>query len=202
MYYILLFVVLLPFLLLFPTRVKGQKHIPKKGRVILVCNHQSGYDALLIASKVLKRRFYYMSKAELFKNKFLGAFFKSMGMYPVNRQQADLKAVKKTLGLLKNEKAVCIFPEGTRIENTEMNDAKNGVAMFALKTKSPIVPSVFVKKPGIFRFNTYLIGEAFILSEMEEFKDKPINKEILVKATEIITEKMKELKDNYLKKKK
>ena len=143
-----------------------------------------------------------MTKAELFKNKFVGSFFKSLGMYPINRQQADLKAVKHTLNLLKKEKAVCIFPEGTRIENTEMNEAKNGVAMFALKTKSPIVPSLFVKKPGIFRFNTYLIGEPFILSDMEQFKDKPINKETLAQATDIITEKMRELKENYLNKKK
>ena len=53
-----------------------------------------------------------------------------MGMYPINRQQNDIQAVKKTLSLLKNDKAICIFPEGTRIPDTEMNEAKNGVALF------------------------------------------------------------------------
>lgn len=201
LYYILLVLVIIPGFILFPTIVRGQKYIPRKGRMILVCNHQSNLDAVLIAMKVIKRRFHYMAKSELFKNKFTGSFCRSMGMYPINRQQNDIQAVKKTLSLLKNEKAICIFPEGTRIEDTEMNEAKNGVALFALKTKSPIVPSCFIKKPGIFKLNKLVIGEAFNLSEMEEFKDKPINKETLNMATEIITAKMRELKDKHIKKK-
>ena len=80
-----------------------------------------------------------------------------------------------------------------------MTDAKNGVALFALKTKSPIVPSCFMKKPGIFRINKLVIGEPFNLSEMEEFKDKPANKELLNRATEVITEKMRELRNRYVK---
>ena len=81
-----------------------------------------------------------------------------------------------------------------------MQEAKNGVALFALKTKSPIVPSCFIKKPGIFKINKYVIGEPFNLSEMEEFKDKPLNKETLNLATEVITSKMRALKDKYSKK--
>ena len=201
LYYILLILVIIPGFIIFPTMVRGQRHIPRKGKMILVCNHQSNLDAILIAMKIVKRRFHYMAKSELFKNKFAGSFWRSMGAYPINRQQNDIQAVKKTLGLLKKEKAICIFPEGTRIADTEMQDAKNGVALFALKTKSPIVPSCFLKKPGVFKFNKLVIGEAFNLSEMEEFKDKPINKDTLNLATEIITSKMRELKDKYTKKK-
>lgn len=197
LYYILLVLVIIPGFLLFPTIIKGQKYIPRKGKMILVCNHQSNLDAVLIAMKLVKRRFYYMAKSELFKNKFTGSFFRSMGMYPINRQQNDIQAVKKTLSLLKKEKAICIFPEGTRVKNSEMTDAKNGVALFALKTKSPIVPSCFIKKPGIFRINKLVIGQPFNLSEMEEFKDKPANKELLNRATEVITEKMRELRNRY-----
>lgn len=201
LYYILLILVIFPGLFLFPTIVKGQKNIPAKGKMILACNHQSNLDAVLIAMKVTKRRFHYMAKSELFKNKFVGSFYKSMGMYPINRQKNDIQAVKKTLSLLKNDKAVCIFPEGTRIADTDMNDAKNGVALFALKTKSPIVPACFMKKPGIFKINKLVIGEPFNLSEMDEFKG-PIDKETLSLATNIITTKMRELKAKYEKTKK
>lgn len=119
-------------------------------------------------------------------------------MYPVNRKQNDIKAVKTTLRLLNENKALCIFPEGTRLETEEVNEVKNGVALFALKTKSPIVPSIFVKKPRLFRFNTYIIGEPFTLSEMPEFKDKPINKESLNLASAIISYRMNILKEEYL----
>ena len=143
-----------------------------------------------------------MAKSEMFENKFAGSFYKALGLYPVNRGKNDIQAVKKTLSLLKNEKALCIFPEGTRRDSEEVSDAKHGVALFALKTKSPIVPACIVKKPKLFRLNTLIIGDAFNLSEMEEFKDKPAGKEVLERATEVITSKMNALKEDYLNKKK
>lgn len=199
-YYFCLFLVLIPFMILIPIKVKGRKNIPAKGRMILVCNHQSNWDALIIGTKLLRRRFWFMSKAELFKNKFSSAFFKVIGMYPVNRNKNDIKAVKKTLTLLNNEKAICIFPEGTRLQADEVENLKNGTALFALKTKSTIVPSYFVSKPKIFRMTTYLIGEPFNLSEMDEFKDKPLTKDVLNRASEVVSERMNKLKEKYLEK--
>jgi len=196
-FYILFVICVIPCMILFPTIVKGYKHIPRKGRMILVCNHQSNLDAVIIAVKLVKRKFNFMAKAEMFKNKFAGSFCRGIGMYPVNREKNDIQAVKKTLSLLKNEKALCIFPEGTRTEGSEVSDAKNGAVLFALKTKSPIIPACFVKKPGFFKLNKLLIGEAFNLSEMEEFKDKPASKELLEKGTEIMTERMNALVENY-----
>ena len=200
LFYILYTLLVIPCMILFPTAVKGYRNLPRKGRMILVCNHQSNMDAILIGIRIPKRRFYFMAKAEVFKNKFLSWFFTSIGMYPVNREKNDIQAVKKTLSLLKKEKALCIFPEGTRHEAEEMQDAKNGVALFALKTKSPIVPSCFIKKPRLFRLNKLIVGEPFNLSEMDEFKDQPASKEILEKATAIITEKINGLKEEYLSK--
>jgi len=199
-FYILYIILVIPCMLLFPTAVRGYKNVPRKGRMILVCNHQSNLDAVLIGLRLTKRRFYYMAKSEMFKNKFLGKFFYSLGMYPVNREKNDIQAVKKTLSLLKKEKALCIFPEGTRHESEEVQDAKNGVALFALKTKSPIVPACYLKKPRIFRLNKLIVGEPFNLSEMEEFKDQPASKEILDRATEVITERINKLKEDYFEK--
>lgn len=197
-YYLVLTLLLFPLMILFPTRVKGRKNVLKKGKMIMVANHQTNFDAILVGTRVLNRRFWFMAKSELFKNKFLSAFYRGLDMYPVNRKQNDIKAVKTTLRLLNENKALCIFPEGTRLETEEVNEVKNGVALFALKTKSPIVPSIFVKKPRLFRFNTYIIGEPFTLSEMPEFKDKPINKESLNLASAIISYRMNILKEEYL----
>ncbi len=200
-YYIALFVLLVPFLVLFPTRVKGRRNLPNKGKMILVSNHQTNFDALIIGIRLINRRFWFMAKSELFSNKFKSALFRGLDMYPVNRKHNDIKAVKTTLGLLNKGKAICIFPEGTRLNADEVGEVKNGVALFALKTKSPVVPSIFVKKPRLFRINTLLVGKPFYLHEMEEFKDKPITKDILNAASEIISHKMNELKEDYLAKK-
>ena len=63
------------------------------------------------------------------------------------------------------------------------------------------MPACYVKKPKIFRLNKLIVGEPFNLSEMEEFKGQPASKEILDRATEIITERINGLKEEYLAKK-
>lgn len=200
-YYIALIVILLPMLIFFPTRIKGRKNVPNKGKMILVANHQTNFDALIVGTRLINRRFWFMAKSELFTNKFKSAFYRGLDMYPVNRKHNDIKAIKTTLRLLNNNKALCIFPEGTRLQADEVGEVKNGVALFALKTNSPIVPSIFVKKPRFFRINTYIIGKPFVLNEMPEFKNKPITKDLLNHASEIISARMNELKENYLTKK-
>ena len=195
-------ILFIPLIFIVPVRVLGKKNLNRKGRVILACNHQSLLDGVIIAHKLcFRRRFRFMAKKSLFKNKLGSAFFKSIGLYPVDRGGNDIQAVKQTLRLLNNEKAVCIFPEGTRLKSDETNEIKNGTAMFALKTGSPIVPAFIIKKPKAFCFNTMILGEAFNLSEMEEFKGKKIDKELLNKASEIISQRIYACRDEYLNRK-
>ena len=201
-YYICFILAYIPLLILYPIRVIGKKNIPKKGKMILCCNHQSNADVPLIATRLCRRRYRYMAKESLFKNKFLGAVLKSWGGYPIKRGETDLQAVKKTLGYLKDDKAVCIFPEGTRVTTSDQNNLKDGVILFALKSKAPIVPSIMVRKPRIFRRNRLVVGAPFNLSEMEEFKDKRINDELIAKGKEILHNRMFELLEKYQYKKK
>ena len=200
MFYILFAILFLPMLIICPTIVKGKKNIPKKGRFILCCNHQSNTDVFRIMSR-LKRRYKYLAKKELFNTKIKNWFFKTMGAYPIERGKPDLQAIKKTINYLKDEKAVCIFPEGTRVTNDEKSQLKGGVVMFALKTDSPIVPCCILKKPRPFRWNKMIVGEPFKLSDIEEFKGKSTDKETIQKATELLSQKMEELKINTKEKK-
>lgn len=199
LYYIILILVFIPFLIIYPTRVIGRKNLRIKGRMIFCCNHQSNNDLLLIGGK-LGIRFRYMAKESLFKNKFVGTLLKWLGAYPVKRGETDIVAIKKTLGYLKDDKKVCIFPEGARLKSSEGNELKSGVIIFALKTKSPIVPAFIVKKPMIFRFNTLIIGEAFNLSEMPEFKGKKIDDDLIKLGVKYLQNRMYGLSRKYAKK--
>lgn len=199
MFYIFIGLIFIPVLILFPTVIKGKKNIPKKGKMILCCNHQSNMDLPLIATR-MRRRYKYLAKKELFSTRFKSWLFRVMGAYPIDRGKPDLKAVKNTLNFLKEEKAVCIFPEGTRLTSDEHNELKGGVAMFALKTDSPIVPCFIIKKPRPFIFNKIIIGKPFKFSDFEEFKDRKIDKELIERATEILSTKIYELK-NYKRRK-
>ena len=88
-----------------------------------------------------------------------------------------------------------------RLKSSENNQLKHGVALFSLKTKSPIVPAYFVKKTNAFTFNTLLVGKPIELYNMEEFKDKKIDREVLEQASKIVKKEMNTLYKNYLKEK-
>lgn len=190
----------IPVTLFLPTIVKGRKNLPRKGGVILACNHQSALDPAVIAVKLCKRRFKYMAKKEAFeKNKFVGWLLKKFGGYPVDREGNDIAAIKKTFKFLKDVKAVCIFPEGHRIKEENGGELKNGVVMISLKTKTPIVPCIIQKRPRFFVFNRMRLGEEIRLYEMDEFKDKKVDKELLDKASEYLTNRFNELRNSFKK---
>jgi 1-acyl-sn-glycerol-3-phosphate acyltransferase len=178
----------LPIKLFYPTKIVGKEHLIK-GKSILICNHKSNLDAVILGV-YLKQKVHFLGKAELFKNKLSRWFFKKMLVISVNRGQADLKAVKEVLTVLKNNQTVGIFPAGTRTEEFEQEEHKNGAAMFALKTNAPIIPMLFHKKPKLFRKNTLLIGAPFYLKQEQK---EPLTKENLQQYTNVITQKQQEL---------
>lgn len=191
-------VICTPFVfIILPTRIIGKKHLKKakKEPTIYSCNHQSINDAVVLKSRVnwgLK----FMAKDSLFKNKLSGAVLKSIGAYPVKRGGNDIESVKHTLKLLKDKKNIVIFPEGTRVKAGESTEYKNGLVFFALRTDCLVVPMVFRKKPVPFRFNRLLIGKPFKFSDMEEFQGvKKPDKDILNRASEVLTEKMEYLRN-------
>lgn len=198
LFWILKIIFYIPLQIIFPVKVIGKKNMPKKGRVILAPNHQTLNDAIMVGLE-LRRRFVFMAKEPLFRTKFSNWFLRSIGAYPVHTSSSDVTAVKTTLRHLKKEKAVCIFPEGKRVKAGENADLKNGVAMFALRTKTPVVPAQFVKRTYAFKFNTMLIGKPIYLHQMEQFAGKKIDKQLLDQASAEIAKQMKALKQNYLK---
>ncbi len=188
----------LPIAIFHPTTIKGRKNIPK-GKAILCINHLSNWDMVLYYLNTTKK-VSVMAKQELFDNKILGWALKCCGAFPVERETTDLKAIKKGLKVLNENKKLMIFPEGKRMfdDSTVLGELKNGVALFAIRTKSPIVPIWIEKRPKLFRRSYYHIGQPY---ELSEFYGKKIDAELLSKATEVVRQKMLELRELVLQKK-
>ena len=83
-----------------------------------------------------------MARDTLFKNPFFEKLIRSLNSFPVKRGEADLSAVKETLRRLKDQRAVLLFPEGTRTIDGRISEFKPGLALLAKKTNAPIVPVV------------------------------------------------------------
>ncbi len=187
--------------LILPTKIVGKKFLKsaKKQPAIYSANHQSNNDPIIIKYR-LNWFVRFMAKVDLFKKKIVGGFFKKVGAYPVNRGGNDIESVKHTIRLLKDNKNIVVFPEGTRVKEGESQEYKNGLVFFALKTDCLVVPMVFRKKPRFFRLNKLVIGEPFRFSQLPEFKDvKKPDKDTLNQASVYLTEKMKYLKEVNIK---
>lgn len=189
----------LPLNILHPTFIKGRKNLPK-GKVIISCNHRSNWDiALYILNTSEKIKI--LAKKELFKNKLFGAILRNFGGIEIDREATDINAIKACMKALKDNKKLFIFPEGTRLKNEEdiLGEIKSGLAMIAIKTKTPIAPIWIERKPKLFRKSVYHIGKSF---ELSEFYGKKLDEETLQKANDIVREKMLELREEILSKKK
>ena len=118
--------------------VEGRDHVPPRGPLIIVANHQSNVDpSLLVTSIPLRLRF--LAKKSLFSGPVTNWFLKSYGAFPVNRTNSDMRAYKWVLSGLENGQAMVVFPEGT-ISPGSMRKAHSGVVSLALKTQVSILP--------------------------------------------------------------
>lgn len=196
-FWIILLIIFLPVKIFLPTRVIGRKNLPK-GKAIYASNHQTNVDIMVIACGIF-RRMYALGKAELFSNKFTSWFLRGIGCIKVQRGQADIEAVKNVLTVLKKkQKPVVIFPSGTRNSSPEeVENLKNGVAMFSIKAQAPIIPMVLIKKPRIFCLNKLVIGEPLDLSKYE---GRPANKELYNEIVEDLQKAMENLIATHTKK--
>ncbi len=175
-----------------PIRIIGREKLIYNKGVLMAANHQSFWDPIFIAM-VYKEPMYFMAKKELFKFKPFGALLSALGAFPVERGHADLKAVKKALGILKGEKTLLLFPEGTRVQTGEQADVKHGVAMFALKTASPIQPIALFGGFKPFCRTYVVIGDPIYY---DEYFDKKIDNEILTAVSDDVIYQIRKIAED------
>lgn len=123
----------------FRGKIYGVENVPLSGPLVIVSNHASYFDPLIIASCV-RRPVAYMAKEELFKIPVLATAIKVYGAYPVSRGNTDRSAIRSALECLDNGWAVGVFLEGTRTPDGRITDPKRGAVLLAAKAKVPLLP--------------------------------------------------------------
>ena len=115
------------------------ERVPLKGRILIIANHLSGVDPVLICA-CTPRRVRAMAKRELFELPLIGWTLWVFGAFPVRRHSADIGALRVGRNHLRAERAVLVLPEGTRSKTQALQPALPGSAMLALLGDAPIVP--------------------------------------------------------------
>ncbi len=162
--------------------IDGEK-IPAEGGFLLVLNHISEVDPLIVAHIVWDhgRIPRYLAKAGLFKNKFLGFFLRAAGQIPVYRASKDaVGAYDAAVAAVRAGKCIVVYPEGTITRDPDLWPmvGKSGAARIALATGAPVIPigqwgaqellAPYAKRPDLFprKLITMKVGDPVDLSDL------------------------------------
>jgi 1-acyl-sn-glycerol-3-phosphate acyltransferase len=117
--------------------------LPRTGPLIIASNHASNLDVPVVGSWLiprLGRRIHWLGKKELFDWPIIGWVAANGGVHPVDRGAADVEAFRLAQRILDEGHVLFVFPEGTRSPDGGLQEARDGVALLALRTGAPIVP--------------------------------------------------------------
>ena len=125
----------------FELKVYGIYNIPRAGGALILSNHQSYLDPIVISVR-LDRPMSYMAKAPLFKNKYFGWFIRGLNAFPVEQGAGDIGAVKESIARLQRGQMLNVFPEGSRTQDGEIAPLEKGVGLLLRRARVPVIPVV------------------------------------------------------------
>lgn len=118
-------------------RVHDRHRLPRRGPVLLAANHLGWLDGPLVVATAV-RPVHALVKTELFAGR-TGRVLRLSGQLSVERAEVDVGAVRRSLRVLRDGRALLVFPEGRR-GNGEVAETRRGLAYLALVTGAPVVP--------------------------------------------------------------
>jgi 1-acyl-sn-glycerol-3-phosphate acyltransferase len=120
--------------------VGGLENLPA-GTCVLVCNHQSNFDAPFIFLR-LPKHIRFVAKQELYRIPIFGAALKAMGNIRVERtgSDADRKRIEAAIEQVRTTTSILFFAEGTRSTDGRLRAFKKGAAILAIDAQVPLVP--------------------------------------------------------------
>jgi len=125
--------------LLFRFRSFRADRVPKSGAVLLLANHQSYLDPVLVGV-ACRRPTNSLARKSLFEIPGLAWLIRSIDTIPIDRDGKDISGLKETLRRLRRGEMMLLFPEGRRSDDGEVATLKPGFCALARRSKATILP--------------------------------------------------------------
>jgi 1-acyl-sn-glycerol-3-phosphate acyltransferase len=125
--------------ILFDLKVFGIRHLPRRGGVLLLANHQSYLDPVVLSVQS-PRPVGFMARSSLFSHRLFGWLIRSLYAFPVKQGAGDVGAIKETIRRLQGGGVVNIYPEGARTRDGQLGPLQSGVALIVRRAGVPVVP--------------------------------------------------------------
>lgn len=123
----------------FRGEVAGLDHLPTSGPYLIASNHTSHLDPPIVGAQVARQMRFFARKT-LWNNPLSSWWLDQTECIPVDRDSGDVGAIRRVLQALHEDRAVVLFPEGTRSPDGHLQKPKAGVGLMACKTGAPVVP--------------------------------------------------------------
>ncbi len=163
-------------------KVEGKDNIPKEA-FFLAANHVALRDPVIIACG-LKPQFHFIAKSEFEHKPFLGWFMRKVGIIFVNRNKADLGAIRKSVDTIKSGENIAIFPQGTRTRVKAVPEqALGGITLMCAMAKAPVLPVALdygTYKPRMFFTKCRIVvGKPIPYEEYSAIEDRKAQSEYI-----------------------
>jgi 1-acyl-sn-glycerol-3-phosphate acyltransferase len=167
-----------------PVFYHGRENLPTELPYMIIANHRSFMDPIIMAYSIKKHDVTFLGKKELVKNKIAGFILRNMHIIPVDRHGTDMAAMRNCISALRNKEILGIFPEGTRHHQGLMDEIEGGTAMIALRSGAPLIPMYITPKFHMFHRTDCYIGEPI---PTQDLREKGINKDTCAELLTRIT---------------
>jgi 1-acyl-sn-glycerol-3-phosphate acyltransferase len=126
-------------------QVEGLETVPESGPLLIVGNHDSHWDPVMVGIAALERRqIRALAKSDLWQVRGLGPILNGMGQIPIERGKSDAQALGRAVEALRAGVCIGVFPEGTRSRGKVLR-ARSGIGRLALEVPEAHVTLVAIE---------------------------------------------------------
>jgi 1-acyl-sn-glycerol-3-phosphate acyltransferase len=138
-YEVVAFFSLMGAILGFSFRVEGRENIPRSGPVLVIANHQSFLDPVLVGL-ASPRHLRAVARKSLFRHRVVAWLIRSLEAIPLDHEGVGKEGVRTVVEELGRGRGVLLFPEGTRTDDGAVHPFKAGIHLLLKRAQAPVVP--------------------------------------------------------------